>query len=150
LAAHAKKLGIEIVGPWTVKQTDSAAVQSLRDENATLKSQLSLLSEQITELAKAMKAREVPFELRSPAEKVMITQRGAESQLEVKPPAPVAPIDTKPLIAEFQMLTREKFGEWVMLNIDRIQANDYPPDVRLMIEDKWERLVKGEFPIPKA
>jgi hypothetical protein len=97
-----------------------------------------------------MQAREVPFELRSPAEKVMITQRGAESPLEVKPPAPVASIDTKPLIAEFQMLTREKFGEWVMLNADRIQGNDYPPDVRLMIEDKWERLVKGEFPIPKA
>ena len=150
LVAHAKKLGIELVGPWTVKQTESGAVQALRDENATLKSQLTLLSEQITELAKAMKAREVPFELRSPAEKVLLTQRGAESQLEVKPPAPVAPIDTKPLIAEFQMLTREKFGEWVMLNIDRIQANDYPPDVRLMIEDKWERLVKGEFPIPKA
>ena len=150
LVAHAKKLGIELVGPWTVKQTESGAVQALRDENATLKSQLTLLSEQIAELAKAMKAREVPFELRSPAEKVLLTQRGAESQLEVKPPAPVAPIDTKPLIAEFQMLTREKFGEWVMLNIDRIQANDYPPDVRLMIEDKWERLVNGEFPIPKA
>ena len=150
LVAHAKKLGIELVGPWTVKQTESGAVQALRDENATLKSQLTLLSEQIAELAKAMKAREVPFELRSPAEKVLLTQRGAESQTEVKPPAPVAPIDTKPLIAEFQMLTREKFGEWVMLNIDRIQANDYPPDVRLMIEDKWERLVKGEFPIPKA
>jgi hypothetical protein len=149
LVEHAKELGIEIIGPWTVKQTDSGAVQALRDENATLKSQLSLLSQQIADLANAMKAREVPFELRSPAEKVMITQRGAESQLEVKPPAPVAPIDTKPLIAEFQMLTREKFGEWVMLNADRIQANDYPPDVRLMIEDKWERLVKGEFPFPK-
>lgn len=150
LVAHAKQLGIEILGPWTVKQTDSGAVQQLRDENATLKSQLSLLSEQIADLANAMKAREVPFELRSTAEKVIITQRGAESQLEVKPPAPVASIDTKPLIAEFQMLTREKFGEWVMLNADRIQGNDYPPDVRLMIEDKWERLVKGEFPFPKA
>lgn len=147
LVAHAKQLGIEILGPWTVKQTDSGAVQALRDENATLKSQLSLLSQQIADLADAMKAREVPFELRSPAEKIMITQRGAESPPEVKPPTRA---DNKALINEFQMLNRERFGEWVMMNSDRIQGPDFPPDVRLMIEDKWERLVKGEFPLPKA
>jgi hypothetical protein len=37
-----------------------------------------------------------------------------------------------------------------MVNLDRIQANDFPLDVRKMIEQKWERLIQGDFPVPLA
>ena len=147
LAAHATTLGIELVGPWTIKQTDNAAVQAVLIENATLKSEMAALKNQLGELIEAVKAREVPMELRSVAEKVEITKRGAESQAkEEKVAAPS--VDNRPLIAEFQMLNKEKFGEWVMQNLDRIQSNDFPLDVRQMIEQKWARLIQGDFPVP--
>lgn len=149
LVEHATALGIELVGPWTLKQTDNAAVQAVLIENATLKAEMTSLKTQMQELIDAMKAREVPMELRSTAEKVEITKRGAESQPEVAKPKVAAPsVDHKPLIAEFQMLNKEKFGQWVMTNLDRIQANDFPLDVRQMIEQKWEKLIQGDFPVP--
>jgi len=151
LLQHATTLGIELVGPWTIKQTDNVAVQAVLVENATLKAEMSSLKAQMQELIEAIKAREVPMELRSTAEKVELTKRGAESQPEkevVKPQTKAPSVDNKPLIAEFQMLNKEKFGEWVMVNLDRIQANDFPLDVRQMIEHKWEKLIQGDFPVP--
>jgi len=122
-------------------------VQAVLIENATLKSEMAALKNQLGELIEAVKAREVPMELRSVAEKVEITKRGAESPAkEEKVAAPS--VDNRPLIAEFQMLNKEKFGEWVMQNLDRIQSNDFPLDVRQMIEQKWARLIQGDFPVP--
>jgi hypothetical protein len=145
IVAHAEKLGIELLGPWTLKQTDNAAIQAVLNENTLLKSQITQLSSQIAALAEAMSAREVPFELRSPAEKIEITKRGAESQ--PVPTEETAPrMDHRELITEFQMLNREKFGEWVTSNLERIASKDYPPAVRSMVKDKWERLIKGAFP----
>ena len=151
LVEHAAILGIELQGPWTIKQTDNAAVQAVLIENANLKVEMSALKSQMQELIDAMRARQVPIELQSPAEKIETTKRGAESQPKeevIVKPKPAPAVDHKPLIAEFQMLTKEKFGEWVMVNLDRIQANDFPLDVRQMIEQKWERLIQGEFPVP--
>jgi len=151
LVDHAQVLGIELLGPWTIKHTDNAAVQAMIIENANLKVEMSALKSQMQDLIDAMKARQLPIELQSPVEKIETTKRGAESQPESATPVqqPIASsAEHRALIAEFQMLQADKFGQWVMTNLDRIQSNDYPLDVRKMIEQKWERLIKGDFPVP--
>jgi hypothetical protein len=156
LIEHATKLGIELIGPWTIRQTDNAAVQAVLIENASLKAEMTTLKNQMSELINVLKVREVPVELMSVAEKIERTVQGAESQPVTKPDEPVAKKPAAPsadhdkLVAEFQMLKKEQFGEWVMVNLDRIQANDFPLDVRKMIEQKWERLIQGDFPVPLA
>jgi hypothetical protein len=73
-----------------------------------------------------------------------------ESKLkEVKPePGKEDYAQERELINEFQMLNRVKFGDWVMMNMDRLQSEDFPPAVLSLVKDKWERLIKSEFPMP--
>lgn len=146
LVTHSEKLGIKLVGPWTIQKTDNAAIQAVMLENVDLKAKLEALTRQMGEIADAMKAREVPFELRTAAEKVELSKRGEESQ-EPKNQEPPKPDHTK-LVNEFSKLSTERFGEWVMTNLDRIQSTEFPPAIRTMVKEKWERLVKSDFPIP--
>lgn len=155
LLAHAKKMGIEIVGPWSVKETDDALVKNLRDENFELRTQLNAVVEQVKSLVDAMQVRgDIPMELRTAAEKVELSQAGVkvtpEPEKEPEKDLEAADIEhSRELINEFQMLNREKFGDWVLMNLDRLQSPDYPPAVLAIVKDKWERLIKGAFPVPE-
>jgi hypothetical protein len=151
--AHAERMGLQILGPWTINKADDAVLKMLREENNDLRSKVDMLSMQLGEIVKAIKGRsendDVPFELRTVAEKVAVSE-GVESKLkEVKPePGKEDYAQERELINEFQMLNREKFGDWVMMNMDRLQSEDFPPAVLSLVKDKWERLIKSEFPMP--
>lgn len=158
LKEHAAKLGLELVGPWSIKQTDNETMRNILNENATLKTQIAQLTTQMSALAEAMKSREVPFELRTAAEKIEISKRGAESQPEPKnetPPVVSTPSLEKQqpeyakLIREFTKLDEKHFGEWVVKNLDRLQSTEFPPAVLSMVKDKWARMVKSDFPVPE-
>jgi hypothetical protein len=160
LREHAEKLGLELVGPWSIKQTDNEALRNVLNENAELKTQLAALAKQMEALTAAVTARDVPFELRSTAEKIELGKRGVESQPEIKLPetkiedstvetTPPPSLDYARLVAEFQKLSKDRFGEWVMVNLDRFESGEFPPAVMAMVREKWERLIKGEFPIPR-
>jgi hypothetical protein len=160
LREHAEKLGLELVGPWSLKVTDNAQIMGVLQENATLKVQLAQLTAQVAELAGAMKSRNIPFELKTTQEKIETSKPvGDESQPdELNPPVNLAPkevkaaepeIDSSVFIKEFSKLSADRFGEWVMTNLDRIQSPDYPASIRSMVKEKWERLIKGEFPLPE-
>lgn len=159
LKDHAQRLGLELVGPWSIKSTDNAQMIAVQAENETLKSQVAMLAKQVGALAEAMKSRDIPFELRTPEEKIELSKGGVESQPEVKLPetkledATLA--DSKPafpdyakLVNEFSKLSKERFGEWVMTNLERIQSPEFPPAVKTMVTEKWERLIKADFPVP--
>jgi hypothetical protein len=152
LRDHALKLGLELVGPWSIKQTDNEMMRNVLNQNASLQSQVEMLMKQVSALTEAMKSRDVPFELRTAAEKIELSKRGAESQPEKveepqvkQPPTP----DEVALMKEFNKLDKERFGEWVMRNLDRLQSTEFPPAIRTIVKEKWERLIKGEFPIPE-
>jgi hypothetical protein len=148
LVDHSDKLGIKLTGPWTIQQTDNAAVEALRSQNASLSTQIEIMQAQMKDLIEAMKAREVPFALRTAAEKVEISNRGDESQsITVSDESPASEDHTK-LILEFSKLSKDRFGEWVMVNLDRLQSDDYPPAVLSMVREKWGRMIKGDFPLP--
>lgn len=140
LREHAEKLGLNLVGPWTIKVTEDVELRRLKAENAELTSKIDRLTTQMSQIVEAMQAREVPQELRTASEKIEIAKRGVESQ--EKP----AVSDSK-LVSEFSTLKTEKFGEWVMTNLDRLQSKDFPPAVLTMVKEKWERLIQGDFPI---
>ena len=154
LLEHSKRLGIEVIGPWSVKENDNEALKMLRDENFELKTQLNAVMSQVQELVGAMKARgDVPVELRTAAEKVELSNAGVKIEQEPeKAPEPdpdVADLENaRVLINEFQMLNREKFGDWVVMNLDRLQSPEYPPAVLAVVKEKWERLLKADFPLP--
>ena len=155
LKEHAEKLGINLIGPWSMKETDNSLVSSLKDENFQLKTQLNAVTEQVKALVDAMQARgDIPTVLRTAAEKVELSNRG-ETVTPEPEKDPEQDQDAKDLeeqraiINEFQMLNREKFGDWVMMNLDRLQSPDFPSAIRAIVKEKWERLIKGDFPIPE-
>lgn len=161
LREHAEKLGLELVGPWSIKQTDNEALRNVLNENAELKTKLEAVMKQMEAISAAMAARGVPMELRTASEKIELGKRGVESQKE-NPEVQFTKIEdskvetaTPPtkdyakLVAEFNKLSRDRFGEWVMTNLDRFESGEFPPAVMSMIHEKWERLIQGEFPIPK-
>lgn len=143
LREHAERLGLQLVGPWTINPTDNSEVRRLREENANLNSKIELLMGQMKQISDAMASREVPKELRDVAEKIELAKRDTESQ---KHQPQVA--DNSKLISEFSNLKSEKFAEWVMTNLERLQAPEFPTAVKSMIKEKWERLIKGDFPVP--
>lgn len=159
LLQHAEELGIQLEGPWSIKQTGSAETKTLRDENLELRGQVGILMEQMKGLVDSLKARgEIPDALRTTAERLAMPAAPKEVVPEIK-------VDEKPpdnsvaelleaehaysaLIKEFQYLRKDEFSEWLMSNSDRVQAPDFPPAVRSMIKSKWERLIQGEWPLP--
>ena len=145
---HAKALGLEMVGPWSVKQTDNSMVEILRDENRKLQTTVATLTEQMSSILAAMQERgEVPDALKSVAEKVALSKRGVESQSEAKNETPPNPMDEATLINEFSKLSKDRFLKWTYDNLARIDAPEYPATVRALIKDKWGRLIQ-EDPCP--
>lgn len=140
LKEHAQKLGLELVGPWSIHKTDDAKVQQLKDENEDLKTNLAILTKQVEALTNLVKERQVPEQLRTVEEKIAIgATKGAESEEKAE--------DHSKLINEFRQLPRDKFGEWVMNNMTRIESPEYPSAVRSLVKEKWERLIEGPFPL---
>jgi hypothetical protein len=129
-----------------MKVTDNEAMRSVLNENADLKSKMAALTAQVTALAEAIRSREIPPALQTVAEKIGLSKSGSAEFPDTTVATTSGP-DPK-LIVEFQMLNKEKFGEWVMTNLDRIQSSEYPAGIKTMIKEKWERLIKGEFPVP--
>lgn len=157
LEDHATRLGIKLVGPWTLRDTDDSAVRLLRDENETLKAQMRALTEQMSALVDAVKGSGTPIELRTTAEKVVLAQEArkvAERVEDVKPsedpePSKEEPVDQKKLIIEFQMLNRDKFLQWVSENSVRLQSEKYPAEVLSLVKQKWEKLIANtDWPFP--
>ena len=148
VSEHAQRLGVEVVGPWSVKTTDNETMRTLLNENTTLKVQIAQMLEQMASITAAMASRTVPLELRTPAEKVVLAQMEKPPEPEINVPEVHVSEDASTLVKEFSKLTKDRFGEWVMTNLDRIQSKEYPAAVRMMIKEKWERMIGNEFPVP--
>lgn len=168
LKEHAEKFGLELVGPWTIKKLDNDMMRNVIIENEGLKVQIARLMEQVGKLAEAVGHKNVPDELRSLEEKVIIAESVAkaepkteeepksvtekpESETEdvVEEPDPnELPKDAMGIIKEFSKLGKDRFSTWVLENADRIQHKDFPLAVRRMIMDKWERMMAGKFDFP--
>jgi hypothetical protein len=147
LEEHAQKLGIELVGPWSVKPTESEELKNLRTQNFELGTQVATLSQQVTALMEFVKKANVLPEFQPPEVKVELSKGGVQSQpVEEEKPA-ITPGEPEKLIAEFAKLSAERFYKWCKDNKDRVQSDEFPEAVRAMVKEKWERLVKGEqFP----
>jgi len=145
---HAKRLGLELVGPWTVKPTESAELTSLREKNATLEAQVGTLAQQVKSLVDMVKKGNVHEVFQPPEVKVELSKGGEESQEDPEDTEMITPGDPEKLIAEFAKLPKDRFAQWAKDNKDRVQSAEFPPAVKKMVIEKWERLVKGEpFPI---
>ena len=167
LQEHADRMGIKLVGPWTLRNlpADDSSVRAMKSENEGLRAELNELKEMFKELVIATKGTNVPNELRTAAEKVAISQDDTPA-VEAKPAEPAkknedkspaegdgvtfipTTADHRKLIAEFQMLQRDKFLEWVSANALRLQHHTYPSEVLTLVKQKWERLIGEESDFP--
>lgn len=170
LTQHAEKLGLQLVGPWTIKKTDDASIRATLLQNVELEAKVKSLESMIKDLTEAIKGSGVPMKLRSAAEKVALSQEPVEEtepepepeQEEVEAPkasdiftgirGEAAPSDNKDvgkLVLEFQMLTKDKFLPWISENAKRLQSNDYPAEVLDLVKKKWAKLFgdKEDWPL---
>lgn len=143
LHEHAQKLGLELVGPWSIKHTDDSKVQLLKDENDTMRVSIEMLTKQVEALTKLVQSQNRPDELRTVDEKIAIAaKKGAESEGKTE-----SNDEHVKIINEFNKLSRDRFGEWVITNMDRIQSDTFPSAIRTLIKEKWERLIEGPYPL---
>lgn len=145
--SHAQKLGIELVGPWTIRQTDDAAVAALRKEKNDLEVKVETLTRMVSDLTDAMKTLNIPIQLRTAAEKIDQAKQEAADEKGAESSNKSAADENAKLISEFTTLKTEKFGEWVMTNLDRLQSPEYPSAVLALVKEKWGRLIEGQFPV---
>ena len=171
LRLKAQELGVELVGPWTFRETantDSKVLAATLQENASLKVMMEQMSQRLAGLEKVLSGKVTIPEMKDPVLKlddalIPVTAKPKESVVEVpaiktdKVPeiditeepveAPSAGEDFQVVKGKLARMGRKQFASWVMENAGAFENGDYPaPFVQDCIK-KWGNLYKDPWPL---
>ncbi len=157
--AHAKTLGLKLLGPWTAQVSESKELTRVKDDNAELRVQVNTLTSQVGKLLEALGQTDTPEALKIPEQKFPID--GLESVKDDKREEEAEEVETalteaeeniqngpdQEIIDTISGFTKPQMIEWVMGNATPIM-NDYDPPTQTFVREQWSKLCTEDWPLP--
>jgi hypothetical protein len=159
LMNKAKELGVEILGPWAYKPSETTELGQMRKENSELRGQVAMLMEKMNDFMKATGTKDTPVAMKPIEERVQMAAKKQVFEAKVEmPPVTEDPLGlATPLPEELDKLwktvdkmKKDKFVEWIMENAAILNDPKTPPALVKRLEMKWKQAVPStDWPLPK-